>query len=143
MMASMLAGMAFGTGGTGAAHAIQYPIGALTHTAHGLGIGILLPYTMEFNKQAAGEIYDEIADIVGVPRPNGDKAQAAIDAVKKLFAEIGIPVGIDALGVSEKDIDWIAERSVLATRLVENNRRELNVAGAASVVRDALGASSK
>jgi alcohol dehydrogenase len=141
MMASMLAGMAFGTGGTGAAHAIQYPIGALTHTAHGLGIGILLPYTMAFNKQAAGEVYDEIADLVGAPVKNGDKAEAAIDAVRKLFAEIGIPVGIDALGVSEKDIDWIAERSVLATRLVENNRRELNVAGAAGVVRDALGVS--
>jgi alcohol dehydrogenase len=141
MMASMLAGMAFGTGGTGAAHAIQYPIGALTHTAHGLGIGILLPYTMAFNKPAAGEIYDEIADIVGIPAPNGDKAEAAIDAVRKLFAEIGIPVGIDALGVTEKDIDWIAERSVLATRLVENNRRELSVGGAAGVVRDALGVS--
>ncbi|HVY86839.1 MAG TPA: iron-containing alcohol dehydrogenase [Caulobacterales bacterium] len=143
MMASMLAGMAFSTAGTGAAHAIQYPIGALTHTAHGLGIGVLLPYTMSFNEPAAGEIYEEIVDIVGIPAPNGNRAQAAIAAVKKLFAEIGIPVGLDALGVSEKDIDWVAERSILATRLVENNRRELNAAGAASIVREALGVSAK
>jgi alcohol dehydrogenase len=94
---------------------------------------------MSFNLPATREIYDEIADVIDVPALNGDKAQAAIAAVKKLFAEIGLPVGIDALGVSEKDIDWVAERSILSTRLVENNRRELNVAGAASIMREALG----
>jgi alcohol dehydrogenase len=143
MLAAMLAGLAFGTGGTGAAHAIQYPIGALTHTPHGLGIGILLPYTMSFNLPATREIYDEIADVIDVPALNGDKAQAAIAAIKKLFAEIGIPVGIDALGVKESDIDWVAERSILSARLVENNRRELNVAGAASIMREALGVPHK
>lgn len=138
MLASTMAGLAFGTAGTGAAHAIQYPIGALTHTAHGLGIGVLLPYTMAFNATAAGEIYGEIADIVGVPVSTADPAEAAIDAVRRLFAEIGIPVGLDALGVSTTDIDWIAERSILATRLAENNRRTLDHDGAATIVRDAL-----
>ena len=141
MLASTMAGLAFGTAGTGAAHAIQYPIGALTHTAHGLGIGVLLPYTMAFNASVAGEIYEEIADLVDDPVPGGDRAQAAIDAVRRLFAEIDIPVGLDALGMSDADIDWVAERAILATRLVENNRRELDHAGAAGIVRDAFATS--
>ncbi|AUW57780.1 alcohol dehydrogenase [Sphingobium sp. SCG-1] len=141
MLASTLAGLAFGTAGTGAAHAIQYPVGALTHTAHGLGIGVLLPYTMSFNVSVAREIYEEIADLVEDSVTDGDKAGAAITAVRKLFADIGIPVGIDALGVSEADVEWLAERSILATRLVENNRRDLDLAGAASILRDALSAS--
>lgn len=44
MLAALAAGCAFGTAGTAAAHAIQYPVGALTHTAHGLGVATLLPY---------------------------------------------------------------------------------------------------
>ncbi len=50
MMGAMAAGAAFGTAGTAAAHAIQYPIGALTHTAHGLGVAALLPYVMAYNR---------------------------------------------------------------------------------------------
>jgi alcohol dehydrogenase class IV len=137
MLASTLAGLAFSTAGTGAAHAIQYPIGALTHTAHGLGIGILLPYTMDFNLDAAAEIYGEIAELAGPP-VSGDKARAAIAAVRTLFAEIGIPASLGALGVSEADVGWVAARSILASRLVENNRRLLDEPGAAAIVERAL-----
>ena len=138
MLASTFAGLAFSTAGTGAAHAIQYPIGALTHTAHGLGIGVLLPYTMKFNVSAASEIYEEIADIADVPDGVTDRADAAVEAVRSLFAKIGIPVGLDALGVSSADVEWVAERAILSTRLVENNRRELDQDAAAGIVREAL-----
>ncbi len=49
MLGSTLAGLAFGVAGTAAAHAIQYPVGALTHTAHGLGVACLMPYVMTWN----------------------------------------------------------------------------------------------
>src|SRR5690606_25852070 len=69
MLGSTYAGLAFGTGGTSAAHAIQYPIGAETHTAHGLGIGILLPHAMQFNLPAAAVAYADIAHAIGVASP--------------------------------------------------------------------------
>ena len=49
---SLLAGMAFANSGVAAAHALQFALGALTHTSHGLGTGVLLPYVMEFNRPA-------------------------------------------------------------------------------------------
>ena len=62
---ALLAGLAFGSAGTSAAHAIQYPIGALTHTAHGLGVAALLPYCMAFNRSACTEEFAFIAKTLG------------------------------------------------------------------------------
>ena len=59
-MGATLAGLAFGVAGTAAAHAIQYPVGALTHTAHGLGVACLMPYVMNWN---APVIQSELQDI--------------------------------------------------------------------------------
>src|SRR5690606_37570074 len=50
MYGALMAGLAFGTAGTAAAHALQYPVGALTATPHGVGVGLLLPYVMEHNR---------------------------------------------------------------------------------------------
>jgi alcohol dehydrogenase class IV len=93
---------------------------------------------MKFNVSAASEIYEEIADIADVPDGVTDRADAAVEAVRSLFAKIGIPVGLDALGVSSADVEWVAERAILSTRLVENNRRELDQDAAAGIVREAL-----
>src|SRR5204862_6269213 len=60
MRAALAGGWAFGTAGTAAAHALQYPIGALTHTAHGTGVGALIPYVMAFN---APERVDKLGEL--------------------------------------------------------------------------------
>ena len=139
MLASTLAGLAFGTAGTAAAHAIQYPIGALTHTAHGLGVGVLLPYTMAYNAPEADKEYSQIADLVGARGDN--RAQAAIDAVRALFEKIGLPDNLAALGLAGKDVDWAAEHAMLATRLVENNPRRLDQQAVAGIINRALAGS--
>lgn len=142
MLASTLAGLAFGVAGTAAAHAIQYPVGGLTHTAHGLGVGILLPYTMEFNAPVMGEVYGQIADIVYAPQAGNDRAADAVEAVRGLFAAIGIPETLTALGLSEEHIPAIAEQTMLAARLVDNNPRKLDQAAVASIARRALAGSA-
>ena len=68
MYGSVSAGLAFGVAGTAAAHAIQYPVGALTHTAHGLGVAALLPYVMAFNSSATLDQLVEIGAVIGVKR---------------------------------------------------------------------------
>lgn len=129
MLGSTLAGLAFGTAGTAAAHAIQYPIGAETHTAHGLGVGVLLPFTMRFNAPVAAGDYAEIAREIGVATAADEDAKASyalIQALSGLFARIGMPATIDKIGVTEASLDSIATLSMNAARLVENNPRPLS-----------------
>ncbi|MET0744276.1 MAG: iron-containing alcohol dehydrogenase [Microvirga sp.] len=129
MLGATAAGLAFGTAGTAAAHAIQYPVGALTHTPHGAGVAVMMPYVMEFNRSHARGAIAEIADAMGIATDGFDedrKAGAAIDAVAALFASIGIPRTIADLGVSEDQLPLVAEQAMGAARLIKNNPRPLD-----------------
>lgn len=121
MLGATLAGLAFGVAGTAAAHAIQYPVGALTHTAHGLGVACLMPYVMTWNQPAIGPELAEIADAAGLDGP-----EDVIPALAALFERIGIPVTLRDLGLAEDRIDWVAEQSSGIARLIQNNPRPLN-----------------
>ena len=121
MLGATLAGLAFGVAGTAAAHAVQYPVGALTHTAHGLGVACLMPYVMTWNQPVIGQELAQIADAAGLDGP-----EDVIPALAALFERIGIPVTLRDLGLSEDRIDWVAEQSSGITRLIQNNPRPLN-----------------
>ncbi len=140
MWASMLAGLAFGSAGTAASHALQYPIGALTHTAHGLGVACLMPYVMEYNGPTRQAALLQIADAMQVPnegcQPN-QRAAAAIDAVAGLFARIGVPRTTQELGLEDDQLDWAAEQALTATRLVTNNPRPLDLDAMRRILRAA------
>ncbi|MFK8252810.1 iron-containing alcohol dehydrogenase [Ancylobacter terrae] len=126
MMGALAAGCAFGTAGTAAAHAIQYPVGALTHTPHGLGVATLLPYVMRFNRDAALDEMAEIARALGAGDPAGSRealADAAIAEVARLFAAIGIPPTLAELGLPEERLAWTAEQALGVERLIKNNPR--------------------
>ena len=68
MLAANAGGFALGVAGTAAAHALQYPIGAITHTPHGIGVGVLLPYVMRFNAPARTPEFAEIGATAGTSR---------------------------------------------------------------------------
>lgn len=120
MMGAMFAGLAFGVAGTAAAHAIQYPVGALTHTAHGAGVACLMPYVMRWN---APQISGELAEIAGATGLDG--ADEVIPAVAALFSRLGIAPTLRELGLDENRLDWVAEQSCGIARLVQNNPRPL------------------
>ncbi|MGE8611422.1 MAG: iron-containing alcohol dehydrogenase [Achromobacter veterisilvae] len=135
MAAALAAGLAFGVAGTAAAHAIQYPIGALTHTAHGAGVATLMPYVMDFNAPACAADYADISRAMGDTETDpGPLAANAPRHVYELFARIGIPATLEGLGVRADQLDWIAGQSLLAARLVTNNPRSLDQAGIAAIV---------
>lgn len=141
MFGALQAGMAFSTAGTAAAHAIQYPVGAATHTAHGLGVASLLPYVMEFNLPRCVAEFAEIARVFGVTAGSDDAptcARKAIDAVAQLFGEIGIPDSLGKLGLEAGRIAWVAEQAMSAARLVRNNPRELDEAAMRQLVEAAF-----
>lgn len=141
MMAATAAGCAFGSAGTAAAHAIQYPVGAVTHTAHGLGVAALLPYVMTYNRAACAPEMARVAVALGVDGTGKDDAslaQAAIDRVTELFAAIGIPTTLRDLGLGSDQIEWTATQAIGIDRLIKNNPRPFDLSSMTRLVQAAF-----
>jgi len=140
MMGALAAGCAFGTAGTAAAHAVQYPAGALTHTAHGLGVATMMPYVMTYNRSSAPDEMAEIATALGLAqdgRSRDHMAEAAIQEVSRIFAAIGITRTLKDLGLPSDKIEWTAEQAVGIQRLIKNNPRPLDLASMRRLVQAA------
>ncbi|MCI7718749.1 lactaldehyde reductase [[Pasteurella] aerogenes] len=102
-----VAGMGFSNVGLGVVHGMAHPLSAYYDTPHGVANAVLLPYVMEFNKDYTGEKYREIARAMGVNVDNLSPAEyrnAAVDAVKQLAKDVGIPEKLSQIGVQEKDL---------------------------------------
>jgi len=119
--ASLLAGMAFGSAGTHVSHAMQYPIGALTHTPHGLGTGTLLPFVLQAFLPAIADRLAVLGDALALDAEGDElaRAQAAVDAIAELCARIGLPASLAELGVTEADREQVVTLSLQARRLVD------------------------
>jgi alcohol dehydrogenase len=122
---SLLAGIAFGNSGVSAAHALQFALGAATHTSHGLGTGLLLPYVMEYNRSARADEVAELSSLMG-----GD----AVSQVHALALRIGLPSSLAEIGVAREDLRAMAEQSVGIKRLIDNNPRGLDVAALEAIL---------
>lgn len=140
MMGALAAGCAFGTAGTAAAHAIQYPAGALTHTAHGLGVATMMPYVMTYNQSVASAEMAEIGKALGLEASGTnieDHAKGAIEEIRRLFAAIGITSTLADLGLSADKLDWTAEQAFGIDRLIKNNPRPFDLDAMKRLVRAA------
>ena len=107
-----IAGMGFSNVGLGIVHSMAHPLGALYDTPHGVANAIILPTVMEYNAPMTGEKYRDIAKAMGV-KGTEDMSQeeyrkAAIDAVKKLSADVGIPADLKDI-VKPEDIPFLAQ----------------------------------
>lgn len=107
-----IAGMGFSNVGLGIVHSMAHPLGALYDTPHGIANAIILPTVMEYNAEATGDKYKYIAIAMGVKEAGymneAEYRKAAIDAVKKLSSDIGIPSDLKDI-VKEEDIQFLAE----------------------------------
>ncbi len=140
MMGALAAGCAFGTAGTAAAHAIQYPAGALTHTAHGLGVATMMPYVMNYNRSASMTEMAEIGQALGLDstsRTKQEMAEAAIEEIRRLFQAIGITPTLADLGLTADKLDWTAEQALSIDRLIKNNPRPFDIDAMKRLVRAA------
>lgn len=140
MMGALAAGCAFGTAGTAAAHAIQYPVGALTHTAHGLGVAAMMPYVMTFNRDAARAEMAGIASALGIDCSRLDEtaaADAAIAEIARLFAAIGITPTLSGLGLPADRLDWTAGQALGIERLIKNNPRPVDASAMRGLLQSA------
>lgn len=107
-----VAGMGFSNVGLGIVHSMAHPLGALYDTPHGVANAIILPTVMEYNAPATGEKYRNIAKAMGVEGVDemtlDEARKAAVDAVKKLSHDVGIPEDLKDI-VKPEDVDFLAQ----------------------------------
>ncbi len=139
MLGATAGGYALGSAGTAVAHAIQYPVGAVTHTPHGLGVGVLLPYVMEFNRPSRIPELGTVALSMGAADEGTpeDLADEAVGRVASLLSSVGIPTTLAELGLPADQLRWTAEQAIGAERLVANNPRPVDVDTLETIVRAA------
>ncbi len=141
-MAAMLAGMAFSNSGVALVHALEYPIGTLTHCSHGEGNGLLLPHVMQYNLPQCVETMAQIGRMLAgdcsapphVSENNGKGAvsasdawsQVAIQRVVDLQKSIGIRTRLSELGLKREQIPLVANKAFQIKRLMDINPRQPN-----------------
>lgn len=124
-----IAGMGFSNVGLGIVHSMAHPLGALYDTPHGVANAIILPTVMEYNAEATGEKYRDIAKAMGVANVDSmtieEARVAAVEAVKKLSVDVGIPADLKDI-VKEEDLDFLSE-SAFADACRPGNPRDTSV----------------
>ena len=124
-----VAGMGFSNVGLGIVHSMAHSLGAVYDTPHGVANAILLPTVMEYNAPCTGDKYKYIAKAMGVEGVENmsqeEYRKAAVDAVKKLSADVGIPADLKAI-VKEEDLDFLSE-SAYADACRPGNPRDTSV----------------
>ena len=103
--------MGFSNVGLGIAHSMAHTLGAVYDTPHGVACAMMLPIVMEYNAECTGERYREIARAMGVrgvdSMTQSEYRAAAIEAVRKLGEDVGIPAKLEAL--REEDLPFLAQ----------------------------------
>ena len=124
-----IAGMGFSNVGLGIVHSMAHPLGAVYDTPHGVANAIILPTVMEYNAPATGEKYRDIATAMGVQGVADmtleEARAAAINAVKQLSLDVGIPADLKEI-VKTEDLDFLSE-SAFADACRPGNPRETSV----------------
>lgn len=126
-LGQFVTGMAFSNVGLGIAHSMAHTLGAVYDTPHGVACAMMLPIVMEYNADCTGEKYKAIAAAMGVDTAGMDQEtyrKAAIDAVRQLSADVGIPSKLEAL--KEEDLDFLAE-SAAADACAPGNPKDAGV----------------
>jgi lactaldehyde reductase len=128
-VAQYIAGMGFSNVGLGLVHGMAHPLGAYYDIPHGVANALLLPIVMEYNTESSIAKYVDIARAMGIKVDHlslSDAAKAAVDAVKNLAIEVGIPEKLRLLNVKEEDLERLAQ-SAFEDVCTPGNPREVQL----------------
>jgi alcohol dehydrogenase len=111
--AEYLAGMAFNNASLGHVHAMAHQLGGFYDLPHGVCNAILLPHVQRFNMIARLDRFVDIAEAMGEPVRDSkistrSAAERALEAIRVLSSDVGIPKGLAELGVKEEDLELMA-----------------------------------
>lgn len=141
LLASTTAGLAFTQTRVGIAHAMAHPLGGFFDVPHGVANAILLPHVMEYNAIARPSTFARIAAALGADvegLTEMDAAWEAVEAVRSLSEDLGIPGSLREVGVTEDMIPTLAEDSMISGSIVVNPRKA-TLKDIEAVFRSALG----
>jgi alcohol dehydrogenase class IV len=136
LLGSMLAGQAFANSPVAAVHALAYPIGGHFGVPHGLSNALVLPHVLRFNAPVAGAAYAELAPHVFphlADEPEATRAQAFVDALITLAAEIGLQPRLRDVGIPAEAVPMMAQDAMKQTRLLVNNPRPVTIDDARAI----------
>ena len=134
-LGQFVTGMAFSNVGLGIAHSVAHTLGAVYDTPHGVACAMMLPIVMEYNAECTGEKLKAVAEAMGVDTTGMDQAayrKAAVDAVRQLSIDVGIPTKLEAL--KEEDLDFLAE-SAYADACAPGNPKAASVEDIKGLIR--------
>ena len=134
-LGQFVTGMAFSNVGLGIAHSVAHTLGATYDTAHGVACAMMLPIVMEYNADCTGDKLKAVAEAMGVDTTGMDQAAyraAAIDAVRQLSIDVGIPTKLAAL--KEEDLDFLAQ-SAYADACAPGNPKAASVEDIKGLIR--------
>ena len=126
-LAQYVTAMAYSNVGLGIAHSMAHTLGAVYDTPHGVACAMMLPIVMEFNAEATGDKFKYIAEAFGIDTSAMDQnayRKAAIDAVRQLSVDVGIPTKLDKL--KDEDLDFLCE-SAAADACAPGNPRSADL----------------
>ena len=140
LLGACLAGMAFTNAPVAGVHALAYPIGARFHVSHGLSNALMLGPVMRFNIQHAHVMYAQLGQIIkpGLQGSTAEQAAQLADYLGSLASELGLPKRLAEVGITANDIVQLASDAMLQTRLLQNSPREITLADATALYREAL-----
>lgn len=140
LLGACLAGMAFANAPVAAVHALAYPLGARFHVPHGLSNALVLGPVMRFNLDTVAPLYAQLADIVlpGTAGNDRDRALALADYLGSLAAELGLATRLREVGITDADIDALAQDAMKQTRLLGNNPRPVLLEDVRAIYREVL-----
>lgn len=136
-IAATLAGMGFAQNRLGIVHAISHPVTAHVGTPHGVANAILLPYVLEYNAIGCGDRLGDVANALDGATAGPVASRAAIDAVRRLAADVGIPATLGAVGVTADHVERIAT-DALKSGNIQINPRRVTRESMLTVIRHAL-----
>ncbi|TSB48395.1 iron-containing alcohol dehydrogenase [Alkalicoccobacillus porphyridii] len=134
-------GMALTAAGTAAVHALAYPLGGKFHVTHGVANSMLLPHVMEYNMNSIVDRLAEVAGPMGINTANLSNEEAAtkvVEKIKEWTARLNIPQNLSEFGVTEDDLQSLAEAAFNVKRLMDNNPKPVPVEDIKSIYKKLL-----
>ncbi len=139
-LAATLAGVAFGSGGLGAVHALAYPLGTEYHMTHGRTNAIMLPHIIRYNIAGNHEKYARVAALMGQEIEGlspMEAAESAVAAIQELLDAVNVSYHLKDYGIPEEDLPKLVAGAMKQSRLFIPNPRDLNESDVTAIYQNA------
>jgi alcohol dehydrogenase class IV len=140
-LGATVAGLAFGSGGVGAVHALAYVLDTEYHLSHGRTNAIMLPYVVDYNKTGALDKYARIARAMGENTEgltDYEAVELLVLRLHRMLEDVGIPSRLGAYGITEADLPKLVAGGMKQSRLFAVNPRDLAEEDVEKIYRSAL-----